>query len=370
MKNNKIVVGITHGDVNGIGYETIIKLLSDARILELCIPVVYGSPKVLAYYKKVLNAEDVAFNNIQNISEARPNKANILNCVSEEVKVDIGQITNDAGKASLDALNAAAEDMKSGGIDVMVTAPINKESINNAGFQFPGHTEYLSSTFGGDEPLMLMVAGNLKVAVATGHIALEDVAQSVTKDLLKRKIAILEKSLIRDFGIRKPRIAVLGLNPHSGDNGLIGSEEKEVIEPLVQELRDSGSLVFGPFPADGFFGSKKEQKYDAILAMYHDQGLIPFKVLSMESGVNFTAGLEVIRTSPAHGTAFDLVGKGEADESSLREAVYVAIDTFKKRLEYEEVNKSPLKKQVLPGQFNGPDLSVDQREDIENEVED
>ncbi|MFB6342139.1 4-hydroxythreonine-4-phosphate dehydrogenase PdxA [Saccharicrinis sp. FJH62] len=369
MKNDKIVVGITHGDINGIGYEVIIKLLSDNRLFELCTPIIYGSPKIMAYHKKATESENINFNNINHTRDARDGRANIINCVSDDIKVELGQLTTEAGKASFDALNAAVKDLQEGLIDVLVTAPINKESITKAGFEFPGHTEYLESNFEG-EALMLMVSDNLKVAVVTGHIPLGDVKSSITAELIENKLRILNQSLITDFNIRKPRIAVMGLNPHAGDNGVIGEEEKELIEPLLNRMREEGMLVFGPFPADGFFGAKREYKYDAVLAMYHDQGLIPFKVLSMEHGVNYTAGLNIIRTSPAHGTAFDLAGKGEASEESLREAVYMALDTFRNRQSYVEANKNPLKKQILPGQFSGPDLSVDQLEDVEKEIED
>lgn len=368
MKNNKVVVGITHGDINGISYEVIIKLLEDNRILDMCIPVVYGSSKVMAYHRKVNSIDNINFNTITKASEARDRRANIVNCVNDDVKVDLGQSTTEAGKASFDALNAAVEDLKNGSIDVLVTAPINKDNINKAGFEFPGHTEYLENAFGG-EALMLMASERLKVAVVTGHIPLSAVKDVLSKELITKKISILNKALITDFGIRKPRIAVLGLNPHAGDNGIIGNEELEFITPLVKELREKGMLIFGPFPADGFMGSGSYTNYDAVLAMYHDQGLIPFKVLNMDRGVNYTAGLGIIRTSPAHGTAYDLAGKGEASENSLREALYMSIDTFKKRMEYDEINKSPLKKQVLPGQYNGPDLSVDQLDDVEKIIE-
>lgn len=365
---DRIVVGITHGDINGIGYEVIIKALEDSTVYEHFTPVIYGSPKVLAYHRKALNIENFSANSVNSIDEIQTRKLNIVNCVDDEVKVELGLSTEVAGKASFQALERAVEDLKNGKIDVLVTAPINKDNINSAGFKFPGHTEYLNSVFEGDA-LMLMVQDNLRVAVVTGHIPVEKIKGQITSEAIEKKLRILNKSLLLDFSIRKPRIAVLGLNPHAGDNGVIGTEEKEIIEPLLQKLRGEGMLVFGPFAADGFFGAAHYDKYDAVLAMYHDQGLIPFKLLSMEAGVNYTAGLNVIRTSPAHGTAYDLAGKGEANELSLRAAIYAAVDILNRRSNFAEITKSPLKKQILTGQFSGPDLSVDELEELEKDEE-
>lgn len=364
MKDNKIIIGITQGDINGIGYEVIIKTLSDSRLMEMFVPVIYGSSKVLAYHRKAINAPNLALNNIKTIKELHSKQINIFNCVDENIKVELGQSTDIAGEASFAALEAAKQDLLNGDIDVLVTAPINKNNIQSAGFEFPGHTEYLEANFQG-KALMLMVADDLKVATVTGHTSLGDVKEKLTAELLKSKAVALERSLIQDFGIRKPKIAVLGLNPHAGDGGVIGNEEQEVIIPVIEDLKSRGKVFVGPFGADGFFGSGAYKKFDAVLAMYHDQGLIPFKIMGMDKGVNYTAGLSIVRTSPAHGTAFDITGQNIASETSFREAIYLAIDIYRKRALYDEINKNPLRKQNAPNQYSGPDLSVDQLEDIE-----
>ncbi len=369
MKDNKIVVGITHGDINGVGYEVIIKTLSDNRLFEMFIPVLYGSSKVLAYHRKAINGPNLTLNNIKNINEIRPNRVNVINCIDENVKVELGQSTSVAGEASFKALEAAKADLQEKNIDVLVTAPINKNNIQSAGFNFPGHTEYLEDAFTG-KALMLMVTEDLKVATVIGHSPISRIKDELTPAMLKFKLLALETSLKMDFGIRKPRIAVLGLNPHAGDGGVIGNEEEEIILPVIKELKEKGRVIVGPFGADGFFGSGTYKKFDAVLAMYHDQGLIPFKMLSMENGVNFTAGISVVRTSPAHGTAFDIAGKNEASESSFRAAIYMAIDIFRKRTEYDAINSNPLRKQSVPNNQNGPDLSIDQLIDVEKEVQD
>lgn len=329
--DSKIKIGITQGDINGIGYEVILKTLEDNRILDFCIPIVYGSPKVAAYHRKVLNL-NVNLNLISNASEASDKHANIINCNSDEVKVDLAQSTSGAGEAAFQALEKATADLKNGLIDALVTAPINKKNIQSDKFTFPGHTEYLEQLFGAKgDALMLLVSERLRVAVATGHVPVSKVSQILTKDLILNKLRALNKSLTLDFAINKPRIAVLGLNPHSGDQGVIGNEEQEIIKPAIKEALDEGIVCIGPLPSDGFFGSDEYTKYDAALAMYHDQGLIPFKLLSMDSGVNFTAGLSIVRTSPDHGTAYDIAGQNIASENSFRQAIYAAIDIVKNR---------------------------------------
>ncbi len=328
---NKIKIGITQGDINGIGYEVILKTLEDNRILDFCIPIVYGSPKVAAYHRKVLDL-NMNLNLINNASEASDKHANIINCNSDEVKVDLAQSTEGAGEAAFQALEKATADLKNGLIDAIVTAPINKKNIQSDKFTFPGHTEYFEQLFGAKgDALMLLVSDRLRVAVATGHIPVSKISQVLTKDLLLNKLRILNKSLKYDFAIDKPRIAVLGLNPHSGDQGVIGNEEQEIIKPAIEEALEEGIVCIGPLPSDGFFGNDEYTKYDGILAMYHDQGLIPFKLLSMDSGVNFTAGLSIVRTSPDHGTAYDIAGKNMASENSFRQALYAAVDIVKNR---------------------------------------
>jgi len=327
----KIKIGITQGDINGIGYEVILKTLEDNRILELCVPIIYGSPKVAAYHRKALELNQ-NLNLINSAADASDKHVNIINCNSDEVKVELSQCTQIAGEAAFQAIEKATADLKSGALDAIVTAPINKKNIQSAQFTFPGHTEYFEQTFGkkGDA-LMLLVSDRLRVAVATGHVPVSKVAQTLTKELILNKIKTLNKTLKQDFGIDRPRIAVLGLNPHSGDQGVIGNEEQEIIKPAVTEALENEIICVGPLPSDGFFGSDDYTKYDAILAMYHDQGLIPFKLLSMDSGVNFTAGLSVVRTSPDHGTAYDIAGKNVASENSFRQALYTAIDIVRNR---------------------------------------
>jgi 4-hydroxythreonine-4-phosphate dehydrogenase len=340
--SHKIRIGVTHGDLNGIGYEIIMKTFEDARILENMTVVVYGSSKVASYHRKILNFNDFNFNLVKNAATAIPKRVNIVNVTNDEVKIDVGKSTSIAGELAYKALEAAVQDLKAGHIDVLVTAPINKMNVQSASFKFPGHTEYLAEKFGGDEPLMLMVCDRLRIGVITGHIPLKDVSSVLTSSLIISKINILNSSLEKDFSIRKPKIAVLGLNPHSGDGGLIGKEDQEVILPAIESAKTKGIMAYGPYPADGFFGSNNYLKFDGILAIYHDQGMIPFKALSFDSGVNFTAGLPIVRTSPAHGTAYDIAGKNEASPNSFREAVYFAIDIFESRKSYEELRTNPL----------------------------
>ena len=343
MEQHKLRIGITHGDINGISYEVIIKTLSDSRLLESCTPIVYGSPKVAAYHRKALDVELFSFNQIANAREANSKRVNIINCVDEEIRVELGKSTREAGEAALLSLRAAIKDLKSGDIDAVVTAPINKENIQSEQFKFPGHTEFFASEFAAKNYMMLMVSDSLKVGVVTGHIPLNQVAQSLTKEKILANIRILHKTVLEDFSIHKPRIAVLGMNPHAGDHGVIGTEDQDIIKPAIKQANDEGIIALGPFAADGFFGAGDYKKFDAILAMYHDQGLIPFKVLAFESGVNFTAGLSIVRTSPGHGTAYDIAGKGIASEDSFRNAIYLAIDVFTSRKQFREFSKNPLK---------------------------
>lgn len=342
MLDDKIVVGITHGDINGIGYEVLIKTLSDSRINELCVPVVYGSPKVAAYHRKALNIENFAFNQVKDITEINSKRSNIINCMDENVRVELGKSTEYGGSGALSSLQMAVADIKQGNIDVLVTAPINKHNIQSENFAFPGHTEFLASSFNSDEVLMLMISEVMKVGVVTGHVPISQVPQLITVDAILKKLRVLDKALREDFAIRRPRIAVLGLNPHAGDQGVIGAEEQNIIIPAIKQANSEGIVALGPYPADGFFGSENFAKFDAILAMYHDQGLAPFKAMSFDTGVNYTAGLPVVRTSPAHGTAYELAGKGEASPNSFRQALYLALDLFRNRRSYEVLTQNPL----------------------------
>lgn len=327
----KPVLGISLGDINGIGPEVVIKALADDRMLKMITPVIYGSSKVLSYYRKAMRINEFTYHPIQEGDRAHTEKVNVVNCWQEMIEITMGQETAEGGRAAFLALQKATEHLQKGIIDGIVTAPINKNNIQTAEFQFPGHTEFFTETFKAKDSLMLLCSNDLRVGVVTGHIPLNKVSESLTAEKLRSKLLIFEKSLRQDFGIGKPRIAVLGLNPHAGESGLLGNEEQEVIIPVLNELKEKGKLLFGPFPADGFFGNGQFKKFDGILAMYHDQGLIPFKTLAFESGVNFTAGLTIVRTSPDHGTAYDICGKNLASEQSIREAIYLASDIIKKR---------------------------------------
>ncbi|MDD3320067.1 MAG: 4-hydroxythreonine-4-phosphate dehydrogenase PdxA [Paludibacter sp.] len=344
MEAEKIIIGISHGDINGIGYEVILKTLAEPRMLETFTPVIYGSPKVAAYHRKQLDIQGINLNIVNSISEINSKRINIINCVDDEIKVELGNSTPEAGKAAFAALERATEDLKDGLIHALVTAPINKKNIQSDDFHFPGHTEYLEKKFGNGTPaLMLMVNDVMRVAVVTGHIPVDKVSKELTEQLILEKMTILNESLKTDFRIVRPRIAVLGLNPHAGDEGVIGDEEKKVIIPAMQQAEKQGIICAGPYPADGFFGSGNFSKFDGVLAMYHDQGLIPFKAISMDSGVNYTAGLPIIRTSPAHGTAYDLAGKNLASEDSFRQALYMAYDIYQNRIFSYEISRNPLK---------------------------
>jgi 4-hydroxythreonine-4-phosphate dehydrogenase len=366
MSKQKIKIGISHGDINGIGYEVIMKTLMDARILEMCTPIVYGSPKVAAYHRKALNINNFNFNNIQNASEADPRRANIINCIDDNIRVELGKSSELAGESSYMALERSVNDLKAGEIDALITAPINKDNIQSEKFNFPGHTEFLAQQFNTDNYLMLMVSELMKIGVVTTHVPLSKVTELITKEAILNKLRIMDRSLEQDFSIKSPRIAVLGLNPHAGDGGLLGSEEKEIIIPAIERAKKEGILALGPYPSDGFFGSGDYTKFDAILAMYHDQGLTPFKLASFEKGVNYTAGLPFIRTSPAHGTAFDIAGEDKASPDSFREALYLAIDVHKSREIYREISKNPLKKfEINPNQV---DENIDLQSSNEPEI--
>ena len=344
MEERKIRVAITQGDTNGVGYEVILKVFSDPNILELCTPIIYGSPKIASYHRKALNLE-VPYTIINHAEEARDGRVNLLACFDDEIKIEIGQPSQEAGAAALKALDRAMTDYRSELYDVLVTAPINKATIQSPGFHFPGHTEYIETSVGeGQKALMILMNETLRVALVTTHLPIKDIAKAITKDGIIEKATIFHKALKRDFRISSPRIAVLSLNPHAGDNGLLGSEEKDIILPAIEELADKGIQAFGPFAADGFFGSGAYDHFDGVLAMYHDQGLAPFKTIALESGVNYTAGLPIVRTSPDHGTAYDIAGKGVADENSMRQAIFTAIDVFRNRKFYDEPLQNPLPK--------------------------
>ncbi|MDG5800462.1 4-hydroxythreonine-4-phosphate dehydrogenase PdxA [Marinilabiliaceae bacterium ANBcel2] len=348
MQDNKVKVAITQGDINGVGYEVIFKALSDPRMLEICTPVIYGSSKVAAYHRKALSIPAVSLNNIKSAADAHPKRINIVNCLTDNVRVELGKATQISGESAFIALERAVEEIKNGFADVLVTAPINKEVIQSVHFNFPGHTEYLASIFGG-VPLMLMVSDILKVGVATAHLPLNRVSESINEELIISKLKILNDSLKKDFVIRRPRIAVLGLNPHAGDGGLLGDEEKHIIEPAVKKAREQEDIMaFGPYPADGFFATDGIKSFDAVLAMYHDQGLTPFKALSFSTGVNYTAGLSIVRTSPDHGTAYQITGENKADAQSFLSAIYSAVDIYENRRMNEEFGVNPL----LPGDIH------------------
>ena len=360
--NGKIRVGITHGDINGIGYEVILKSFSDPAMLDLCTPIVYGSPKVATYHRKAMDIQ-TSFTIINNADDAQDGKLNILSCTEDELKVELTKATPEAGKAALDALERALKDYREGDIDVLVTAPINKHTIQSDSFHFPGHTEYIEERVGDDnKALMILLKDDFRVALVTGHIPVKDIAATITKELIMEKMEIFHRSLKQDFGIGCPRIAVFSLNPHAGDNGVIGTEEAEVIIPAMKEMIAKGVQCFGPYPADGFMGSGNFCHFDGILAMYHDQGLAPFKALAMDEGVNFTAGLPIVRTSPAHGTAYDIAGQGIASESSFRQAIYLALDVYRNRMMEAEIHARPLRKQYYEKRDDSDILKLDQPE--------
>ena len=341
----KLVVGITQGDSNGIGYEVIIKSLADERILDSFTPVIYGSSKLMGFYRKTLhNIGPMDVNVISSAADARQRKINLVNCLPDNIYAEPGQSTPDSAKAAITSLEKAVKDLKEGQIDVLVTAPINKRAMSAEGFSNTGHTEFLQKEFGADDVTMIMVSDQVRIGVVTGHIPLREVPGSITRESILGKLRIMKASLERDFGILDPKIAVLGLNPHCGDGGLLGDEEQNVILPAVQDAQAEGIQAFGPYSPDGFFGLGNYSRFDATLAMYHDQGLAPFKALAFSDGVNFTAGLPIVRTSPDHGTAYDMAGRDEADPRSMMSAIYTAIDIFRKRLQYDTLMEGKMKK--------------------------
>jgi 4-hydroxythreonine-4-phosphate dehydrogenase len=344
MEEKKIRVAITQGDTNGVGYEVVLKAFADPTILELCIPIIYGSAKIATYHKKALNLE-TNFSTINKAEDARDGRVNLLVCHDDDTKVEFGQPSAEAGQAALYALDRAMTDYRSGLFDVLVTAPINKATIQSPNFHFPGHTEYIETSVGeGKKALMILMNDVLRVALVTTHLPIKDIAKAISKEAIIEKATIFHQSLRRDFRISCPRIAVLSLNPHAGDNGLLGAEEKDIIQPAIEQLAENGIQAFGPYAADGFFGSGSFNYFDGVLAMYHDQGLAPFKTIALDNGVNYTAGLPIVRTSPDHGTAYDIAGQGKADENSFRQAIYTAIDIWRNRQNYDEPLKNPLPK--------------------------
>ena len=340
-KAENIIVGISIGDLNGIGSEVILKTFEDSRMLELCTPVIFANAKVLSFVKKSFTST-IQFHGVDKLDQILPGKVNVFNLWKEGVDINLGSNDEKIGEYAIKSFVAATKALKDGLVDVLVTAPINKYNIQSEEFKFPGHTDYLDKELEGNA-LMMMVQDNLRVGLLTDHVPLSEVSSHLTEELITRKIETVRKSLIQDFSIVKPKIAVLGLNPHCGDGGVIGKEEDLILKPVLKKIFERGTMVFGPFPADGFFGSGQYEKYDAIVATYHDQGLIPFKTLSFGKGVNYTAGLNKVRTSPDHGTAYDIAGKDIADYNSFKEAVYLAIDVFRSRNQYEEITEKPLK---------------------------
>lgn len=366
MENKLIRVGITHGDPNGIGYEVILKAFADMRLTELCVPIIYGSSKIAGFYRKSLGLSTLSMNNIQKAEEAGINRVNLINCVDEELKVEVGQATAVAGHAAFQALERAVDDLKNGAIDLLLTAPINKHTIQSEEFSFPGHTEYLEEAFSfkGRKALMILMNDQIRVALVTGHIPLSQVASTINSEDIVSKLLAFNHSLKQDFAIVKPRIAVLSLNPHAGDDGLLGNEEENIIIPAMAEAEKRGVMSFGPYPADGFFGARRYEQFDGILAMYHDQGLAPFKTLAMEDGVNFTAALPIVRTSPAHGTAYDIAGQNIASEESFRQALYTAIDVFRNRSRFREATNNPLRKQYFDKGSDNEKLDLTKDEEL------
>ncbi|WP_373496113.1 4-hydroxythreonine-4-phosphate dehydrogenase PdxA [Aquiflexum sp.] len=336
QRKHKPLIGISIGDINGIGPEVTIKALLDSRLQKLVTPVIYGHGKVLSFYRKQLGLEDFNFMQIRSIDEVHHKKINVINVLDESPEVIPGVETQEAGKLALASLDQTIKDLKDNKLDALVTAPLNKNNINTPEKKFVGHTEYLTEAFGANNSLMFLVAEDIRVGLVTGHVAIKNVAQNVTSENIKSKLNIMNQSLKNDFGIGKPRIAVLGLNPHAGEEGLLGDEEQNIIAPVIREFKDHGHLVFGPYSADGFFGMMHQKKFDGVLAMYHDQGLIPFKSMAFETGVNFTAGLPIVRTSPDHGTAYNIAGKSQADEGSMQAAILQAYDIVRNRGNWEE----------------------------------
>ena len=352
----KLKVGISIGDINGIGLEVILKTLTNRGISNLCIPVIYGSSKIVSYHKNIVGIEEFQFQSLRTAEKVHSDKVNIINCWQENVNITLGKVTETGGQYALMSLKRSVEDLQRGLIDCVVTAPINKKSMELAKFPYPGHTEYLLDEFNSKDCLMFMVSDDLKIGLVTNHEPVGKVASLITKERILRKLRMMNTTLKMDFGIEKPTIAILGLNPHAGDEGVIGSEEETIIRPAIIEAKKKGVLAFGPFAADSFFGTTNYKKYDAVLAMYHDQGLIPFKALTFGNGVNFTAGLPIVRTSPDHGTGFDIVGQNLADPSSFRQAIFHAIDIHRNRVAYKAMHENPVVKRT--DKFKEDDLTA------------
>ncbi len=360
----KVRVGISSGDINGIGLEVVIKALSDVRILDHCTPIIYGSAKVLSYHKNIVKPHEFSYQSVSSTEHVKKDRINVVNCWTDDITISLGEPNENSGKFAYVALDKAVQDLESGLIDVLITPPIDKHAMSLAGFQHPGHTEYLAEKFGNRESLMLMVADEVRIGVATNHLPVSNIAETLTKALIQKKILTLHRTLIEDFGLEKPLIAILGLNPHAGDQGVIGHEEEEVIKPAINALKSKGLLLGGPYSADGFFGSGDYKKVDGILAMYHDQGLIPFKLLSFGNGVNFTAGLSIVRTSPDHGTAAAIAGQNQADPRSFRNALFLALDLFRNRQNYQQAHHSPLHKKNLHEGAEDEIIAEDMAEDV------
>jgi 4-hydroxythreonine-4-phosphate dehydrogenase len=341
---HKPIIGFSCGDINGIGIELIIKVLSDSRILDICTPVVFANNKAINFYRKTLPEANINFSIIKDSAKINPKQLNLYNCWEEEVEITPGTMNDIGGKYAVISLKTATEALKAGKIDGLVTAPIHKKNIQTSDFNYTGHTPFLKKSFGVNDVVMLMVAENMKIGLLTEHLPVKEVAQALSKESILSKLNLMNQSLKRDFCINKPRIAVLGLNPHAGDEGLIGKEEIEIIKPAIKDAKQKDIFCFGPYSADAFFARGQYEKFDAVLALYHDQGLIPFKSLSLGEGVNFTAGLNAVRTSPDHGTAFDIAGKGIADETSTRQALYTCIDIINNRKEFDQQRANPLRK--------------------------
>ncbi|WP_140937690.1 4-hydroxythreonine-4-phosphate dehydrogenase PdxA [Sphingobacterium lumbrici] len=340
--SEKLKVGISIGDINGVGLEVIIKSLLDNRVLEYFTPIVYGNTKNASFHRKANNINDFSFNVINGVEQAHPKRANMINCWQEDVRITLGEENEIGGKYAFISLERAVEDLNAGKIDALITAPINKHNIQQEGFSFPGHTEYLQSKTNSDDVLMFMICDDLRIGVVTGHIPVKEVAAQITEEAILKKLRLMNSSLKTDFWIQKPKIAVLGLNPHAGDNGIIGTEDDTVIRPAIDRAKQEGILCLGPYPADGFFATDAYLKFDGVLAMYHDQGLIPFKHIANRKGVNYTAGLPIVRTSPDHGTGYDIAGKNLASHESFLEAIFAAVHIVKNRREQAELSRNPL----------------------------
>lgn len=351
MYGTKPKIGISIGDINGIGLEVILKTLAIKEVRDRFIPIIYGSSKVVSYHKNIISVEDYPFHPLRTSERPNPDRINVVNCWQDNINITLGKPTDISGKYAVISLEFAAKDLKDKNIDALVTAPVSKEALQMANFPFIGHTEYLTQLMGAKDSLMLMVKDELRVGLATNHLPVNQIAGTITKELILSKLHIFNESLKVDFGLERPVIAVLSLNPHAGDGGLIGNEEERFIRPAVVEAKKGGMMALGPFPADGFFGSGQYAKFDGILAMYHDQGLVPFKTLSFGGGINFTAGLNGVRTSPDHGTGFDIAGKNIADHSSFLQAIFLAIDLARNRQEYTDMHANALVKREKPAEL-------------------